>query len=174
MYILKNKNSLTIGIFVLGLILIGYSIMNLSNEKVLVITNLDNQTTKEFYLPDDTFVLGYTHSVELTPAEEYFTVLDDNTLLLQRTVYESFGVGLPFEQENDWNFEIIDGKFILYIDREFQSIPMVISPIPNHWIGIGDMKFELFNLVNKDDAKISIHSENRTVLKFGKLYTIIF
>lgn len=139
-------------------------------EPVLVVRNLDSGATEEIALPDGTFVLGYTHSVLLTPAEEYYAVAEDGSLWLQKTVYESFGVGLPFLQERDSDFVIDDGKFILYLDRRFDEIPMVISPIPDHWVGVGENRIFLSGLVPEDGARIVIRVETRHVLRLGKLF----
>ncbi len=144
-----------------------------SYEKVLVIEDVDNKCRHEFLIPDREFVLGYIHSVELTPAEEFFHLEDDNTLMLEKTVYKSFGVGLPFSQEK-WDFVIEDGKFILDINRSFDSVKIRVSPIPKHWLEINGKKYELIDLVAKPDDLVDIYATNKWVFAIGKLYNIIF
>ena len=159
--------------FVLGMLVILLLILVLciSKEKVLVVKDLDTETsTNLLLLPDQSFILGYTHSVLLTPAEEYFVIGKDNKLLLQKTIYESFGVGLPYLQENDWDFEIDNGKFILYVNREFKEINMVISAIPNHWIGIGDDRFNLVDIIASPEDKIKIFAKEAWIFKLGSYF----
>lgn len=169
----SNKKVMVIIVIAL-IILVAISFSLISNGKVLVVENLDTGDKIENQLLDDSFVLGYTHSVLLTPAEEYFSVKEDNGLLLRRTVYESFGVGFPYEQEHDSDFEIKDDKFILYLNREMREINMVISSIPDHWIGIGESRFELVDIIEERGSRIKIYVEDRKILKFGKHFTIIF
>lgn len=136
-------------IIALSLILVSILLFTGLKEKTVLI--VEEQKTGEkhmFYPTDGLFELGYTHSVLLTPVDEFFLINEENDLILQKTIYESFGVGLPYEQLEDADFEIVDGKFILYLDRHFDTINMVISPIPKHTITVnGETKYftELFS-----------------------------
>lgn len=168
-----GKSTLLIAMFLIMFMLIGYSFFE-TEEKVLFAVNLDNGEELVIPLEEPSFVLGYTHSVLLTPAEEYFSVQEDCSLLLQKTVYESFGVGLPYFQEEDQDFIIEDGKFILYLEREFEEINMVISPIPDHWIGVGDDRYALVDLATEEGARIRIHIEDRHVLRLGERIVHVF
>ena len=164
----KKRIYLVAGIFVILVLIMALCI---SKEEILVVKDLDTDTsTNLLLLPDRSFVLGYTHSVLLTPAEEYFVIGKNHKLLLQKTIYESFGVGLPYLQENDWEFEIKDGKFILYIDREFEEINMVISAIPDHWIGIGESRFNLVDIITSPEDKIKIFAKEAWVFKLGSYF----
>ncbi|WP_300300948.1 DUF1850 domain-containing protein [Anaerosolibacter sp.] len=141
--------------------------------KVLIVEDVDNDMKKEFFLPEDVFTLGYIHSVLLTPAEEFFQVKQDNTLMLYKTVYESFGVGLPYSQE-EWQFDMENNKFVLKIERPFPSIKLRVSPIPEHWISIGEDRYEMLDLVAEPDDLVEIYAEDRWGLKLGKKYHMIF
>lgn len=159
-------------VVIVAIICVGFSVGIISCEKVLVVKDLDEHATTKFILSDEGFTLGYIHSVLLTPAEEMFTVDDDNQLLLQKTVYESFGVGLPYSQEK-FEFEIKDGKFILYVKRKFPSLKMRISPIPKHWLSIGSQRYELIDIVEKPEDLIDIYARNSFVIKI-KNFELIF
>jgi hypothetical protein len=123
---------------------------------------------------DGLFELGYTHSVLLTPVDEFFTINENNDLILQKTIYESFGVGLPYEQMEDADFEIVDGKFILYLNRQFNTLNMVISPIPKHSITVnGETKYisALFGDSDEESRNntyiIKIYAIRKKVFNFG-------
>ncbi|WMJ78754.1 MULTISPECIES: DUF1850 domain-containing protein [unclassified Sedimentibacter] len=141
------------------------SILGVGKNKLLVIQNNTTGEKTEFYLKDDSFSLGYMHSVMKTPAEEFFRVNADNEIVLEKTVYESFGVGLPFLADKN-DFEIKDDKFILYTDSVFKEINMIISPIPEHWLQIGDMKYELTNILKEKNCSITIYSHDDSVMKY--------
>ena len=140
-----------------------------THEKVLIVEDLDGHVKNEFFLPDKTFTLGYIHSVLLTPAQELFRVDKDNTLMLYETIYESFGVGLPYSQE-EGEFDIVDGKFILKIHRSMDSIKLRVSQIPKHWLSIGDDRYELIQLIEKPDDLIEIQAVDRWGFKFGEKF----
>ena len=131
----------------------------IQQSNILVVEDVITGKQTEIPVPSDRFVLGYIHSVLLTPAEEYFFIDNEQQLNLQKTIYESFGVGLPYSQTEDWEFEIVDGKFILYIDRTMASINMIISPIPGHWIEAEGEKYELIDLISEPEDAIRIYAK---------------
>lgn len=156
------RNLIIICLILLSVIFVITS--NIEKGKVLIIQDNTSNEKHEFYLPDNTFSLGYKHSVLKTPAEEFFYVRDNNTMLLHKTEYESYGVGLPFLADKD-DFKIENGKFILLIQREFKKLNMIISPIPNHWLSIGDDKYYLNDILKEPDSSISIYVNDKYVLK---------
>lgn len=142
-------------------------------EKILVVEDRQSGVYDEYVLANREFVLGYIHSVLLTPADEYFVITDDNQLLLQKTIYESFGVGLPYEQIQDSDFEIVDGKFILYLDRKIKELNMVISPIPKHSLTVNGEKIELIDLLNENTQSIKIYAIEKNVFEIGNYHFIL-
>ncbi len=168
----KKSGSLILIILVVVIVL-AISTNILTKEKILVIIDLDADNKTEFLLLDKKFTLGYIHSVLLTPAKEYFWVDKNNRLILQKTVYQSFGVGLPYSKE-DGDFEIKDGNFILNMERPFEVINMRISPIPKHWLSIGQDRYELINIVSEQDNSIKIYAEEKWIIKFGKKFIKLF
>lgn len=145
----------------------------LSKEKVLVIEDVDKNMKNEFFLPEGNFTLGYIHSVLLTPAEEYFKVGDNNKLVLYKTIYESFGVGLPYSQEK-WEFDIKNGKFILKVKRTIEAINLRVSPIPKHWLTIGENRYELIDLVKEPEDLVKIYADDIWGIKIGKRFRKLF
>lgn len=145
----------------------------IEERTVLVIEDQKTGEKHLFYPMDSLFALGYTHSVLLTPVDEFFTINENNDLVLQKTIYESFGVGLPYEQLEDTDFEIVDGKFILYVNRQFETLNMIISPIPKHSITVnGETKYitALFSDSDEDirnnTYNIKIYAIRKKVLQF--------
>ena len=76
-----------------------------------------------FYLEDDTFEIGWIHSVEKEPWYETYTVKDQQ-LYLETTRFKTFGAGTPSDGE------IIpsdDGYIHMRINREIETIDLVVS-----------------------------------------------
>ena len=153
---MKNVRRIIIGVALLCLAVGIFISSTIQKTNILVIEDVISGKITEIPAPDNTFVLGYIHSVLLTPAEEYFFIDNQQQLNLQKTIYESFGVGLPYSQREDWEFEIVDGKFILYVDRTMASINMIISPIPDHWIEVGGETYQLIDLITTPEDAIRI------------------
>lgn len=154
------------------LILLGLS-LSIHKEKFVIVEDLDNAMINEFYTKDLTFSIGYIHSVELTPAEEFFKITKDNKVVLYKTIYESFGVGLPFSQKEN-RFDITKGKFVLERERVMDSIKMRISPIPKHWIVVNNVKYKLLDLIKKPEDLINIYVKEYYVFKIGKIFIKLF
>ena len=169
----NRKGTLGKKIFVVLILLMVLLFTKLATHvKVLIVNDLEGQKKNEFTLPGNTFTLGYIHSVLLTPVEELFRVEQDNTLMLYETIYESFGVGLPYSEE-DGEFEIKDGKFIMKIQRPMDSIKLRVSPIPKHWLSIGAIRYEFIQLVATPDNLVEIYVMDRWGFKLGgKFYKI--
>jgi len=185
-----------IAIIILGFTLFGLLFyIGLQERLVLVVEEL-NTGAEEIFIPaDGTFQLGYTHSVLLTPVDEYFEIDEQLDLKLQKTIYESFGVGLPYEQMEEASFEIVDGKFILTLDRTFKELNMVISPIPKHTLTVNDETIyftELFGsetldtgstaydkLVESDDERLAnthrirIYATHKKVFQIGNYKVVL-
>jgi hypothetical protein len=155
---MKSIQKGVIGVVLCLLVGIFFS-QTIQQSNILVVEDVITGKQTEIPVPSDQFVLGYIHSVLLTPAEEYFFIDNEQQLNLQKTIYESFGVGLPYSQTEDWEFQIVDGKFILYVDRTMASINMIISPIPGHWIEAEGEKYELIDLISEPEDAIRIYAK---------------
>ena len=113
--------------------------------------------------PDRRFSLNFIHSVQKTPVHEFFFISSDNKLVLDKTTYHSLGVGLPFSEENG-NFLNKNGEFILNMHREFESIPIRVSPIPKHSISVGGKDYPLLKFAEPEDL-LTIRAKDRLTIK---------
>ena len=105
-------------------------------QYVLEVSDKGGKVLAEVQLEDNRFDLLYVHSFHLTPVAERFRVEKgvDGALMLHlfELEYESSGVGMPADAEN--GYRLVDGKFILSMDRSFAVIPLMISIVPGHGI----------------------------------------
>ena len=72
----------------------------------------------------DTWYIEFIHSVQKTPVQEYFLVRGTNDLLLEKTMYQSMGVGLPFMASEGKLKTTGDGHFLLEMHREYQTLKL--------------------------------------------------
>ena len=89
-------------------------------------------------LVDGRFEHVFVHSVHKSPVEERFAVETKEAgpvLHLYELRYRSQGVGMPSGAEGGYRLE--NGVFILAMDRSFQELPIMVSPVAGHGIVTG-------------------------------------
>lgn len=134
-------------------IFVGYTT---SKDYYLVISDRKTDKKWEYKLKDKNFSLGYIHSVMKTEAEELFSVEEKSKcIVLTKTIYSSYGVGLPFLPE-EGKLEVKDGKFILNINRKFKEINMVVSPLAKHYLKINKKKYMLSDVFGGEVKNINL------------------
>ncbi len=96
----------------------------------LVTADLSGQTVWRFPLAvDKSFTLYYVHSVQKTPVWENYSLGPGDRLVLNSTVYDSLGVGLPFLAVEGKLAER-SGKFVLTgINRRFREVNIRAVPL---------------------------------------------
>lgn len=62
--------------------------------------------------PENGFAIGYIHSVAQSPVIDFFRV-HDGCIVLDRTVYEDFGAGLPSAPQGGQMMRAENGKIIM-------------------------------------------------------------
>lgn len=97
---------------VLFLLLILLSATCSMAEQHFLYLEVSHSRTGEIYYsakvePGATVRLSWIHSVELSPWEEYYQVLETGKLLLKKTRFQSYGAGVPeyggvFRKEREW------------------------------------------------------------------------
>jgi hypothetical protein len=106
----------------------------------------------------DPFSLKYIHSVQKTPVAENFIIVGADELVLDSTVYETYGVGLPF-LPGEGSFERRDGKFILSgIGRKFAKVALRTSPIAGQVLETGGRTIPLYAL-HESGASVTIRAK---------------
>ena len=79
------------------------------------------------------FQIHYIHSIHKSPVVESFRI-EDGQMILHRLEYREFAVGMPSEAEDGAQYEIKDGKMILYnLHRSFSHLDLRIAQVtPEH------------------------------------------
>jgi len=99
----------------------------------------------------DSFSIKYTHSVQLTPVEEIFTISKSGEIVLSWTIFESVGFGLP-DLTLESKFLIENGKVILYdINKKIDKIFLRVSFLNNHFLIIKEKEINLRDIAEGGD-----------------------
>jgi len=117
-YLMKYKRYLiTAGFFLLT------ALYWFLEQPCLFITTEDRQIAKMPVRSGLPVSIHFVHSVQKTPVDEFLVVNQDkNGFILNSTRYQSFGVGLPF-MENDGGFRREGEYFIMdNMDRRFERL----------------------------------------------------
>lgn len=75
----------------------------------------------------DVWNIRFTHSVEKTPWEEFFTVNGVNDLTMTHTRFESLGWGYPYSSNDGVFSQTGDGKFQLVMNRPYKQVDLRIA-----------------------------------------------
>lgn len=75
----------------------------------------------------DVWNIRFTHSVEKTPVEEFFTVNGAGDLTMTHTRFESFGWGFPYSPVDGKITPTDDGRFDLIMNRPYKTIKMRVA-----------------------------------------------
>lgn len=94
----------------------------------------------------DELLVGFIHSVQKTPVEEYLVVEDDG-LMLKKTRYRSLGVGLPF-LETEGVFKSEEGWFVFEnMNRKFSSLSLRPGVGTRLTVTFSGQEYRLYELV---------------------------
>lgn len=82
---------------ILILLLAGVSFSWYATRLILVLKPSDGAAPVVFSVNEgDEWVYHYKHSVQQTPCYEYFRINGPHNMTMTHTIYESYGVGLPY------------------------------------------------------------------------------
>ena len=111
---------------VLVVLFIAFSLLFWYGNQLMLTINPDNDQEQYRFTvgTGDTWYIEFMHSVQKTPVQEYFIVRGENDLLLEKTIYQSMGVGLPFMASEGKLKTTGDWHFILEMHREYQTLKL--------------------------------------------------
>lgn len=80
------------------------------------------------------FDISYTHSVNKGRVFDHYVIMDDDTLLLEKTTFVSYGAGIPEPEETPGAvFTVTDeGYVISNLQRNVPKLVMAVGIIANH------------------------------------------
>lgn len=115
--------------YIVILVIVFVDLLTWYGSQLVVSINPDENKTPITFTTytGDTWKIKFTHSVEKTPVEEYFTVNGVNDLTMTHTIFESFGWGFPYSSVDGAISPTADGKFKLIMNRPYKNIKMRIA-----------------------------------------------
>ena len=120
-----SRTFLGLKISILSVVIVFGLIYWYANQLILAIIPDNGQEQHCFKTSiGDTWYIEFIHSVQKTPVQEYFLVRGKNDLLLEKTIYQSMGVGLPFMASEGKLKTTGDGHFLLEMHREYQTLKL--------------------------------------------------
>lgn len=113
-------------------------LVELPSQKVLAITNRKNTSEKYFSKSGykNGFIISYTHSVNKGRVHDFYTCMPDGKLLLDKTIFVSYGAGIPEPEETPGAVFTVtdDGYSITNLQRYVSKLTMAVGLIANHSI----------------------------------------
>ena len=86
------------------------------------------------------FEISYTHSVNKGRVHDFYTIQPDDSLLLDKTLFVSYGAGIPEPEETPGADFLVtdDGYMISNLHRKVEKLTMAVGLIANHAIALYD------------------------------------
>lgn len=118
-----------------GVLLLSFGVWAVSPVKTLDIVDRNTRNLL-LALPaaaGEPFTLTYLHSIARRPVEEVFYVTPEGQILVDKTVWDMNGAGLPAGPEPGMEFELEDGKYILsHMGRRYKEVVLAVGWVAQH------------------------------------------
>ncbi|MEW9500252.1 DUF1850 domain-containing protein [Jeotgalibacillus marinus] len=145
-------------ILTLLLLLIGTGILLIPVQSGFLLTEEGGRPL--YFLPNDKkqISIGWRHSVELTPWEETYHVLNSGEFVLESTTFKSYGAGTP---DMDGVVEVLSNGYIRLteIERTIPYYSLFYLPISHYYIEVSGKKYSLSDFVPENQI-VQIHYES--------------
>lgn len=142
-----NLRKFTGGLFCVTCILLGgaFFLLYVPVFYCLEVRDLDNPQKSVLFDcgPKKEFIISYTHSVNKGRVKDCYSISDDGDIRLNKTIFVSYGAGIP-EPEDSQTFVITEnGLEIQNINRNFKTFLMAVGVEAKHAIEIDDQIYYL-------------------------------
>jgi len=145
-------------VFSILLVLIATGILLIPVQSGFLLTDVNGKSF--YFIPDKTkkIIVRWRHSVELTPWEETYQVLDNGSFSLESTSYKSYGAGTP-DTEGTADMRSDGFIHVTGIERVIPYYSLLYSPISEYTIELSGKKYPLSNFV-PDYEIVQFHYES--------------
>ncbi|WP_418284807.1 DUF1850 domain-containing protein [Halorubrum sp. DTA46] len=132
-----------------------------ASEPTLVVTGSDGTELVAVPLDDDTeVVIEYTHSVEKTLVRDVY-VAGDETLVMTRMEFSSFGAGLPSQAEVTER----DGRYVYEPPpEEYATLHLKTGAVADHDLIVGDERYDVAALSGYGAVELTVERRISTPL----------
>lgn len=124
-------------------------------DTTLVVADADtDDRVFEFAVTEgDEVAIAYTHSVQKTPVRDIY-VVEDQWLRADRSVFHSFGAGLPTE-----NIDRTEDGYVVEGSERYNELRVVPGPVAGHELIVNEQRYDL---VDAADGQLVLFVTNRT------------
>lgn len=134
---------------------------------------VDYKTDKILYYssvkPGDKFSITYIHSVNKSPVEDKFLIDRDYGILLLKTVFKSFGAGIPSNPDDGGKFTFYKDRIeVEYNGRKIGKLLMFVGIIADHHFLMNGKDIRL-NELSLPQRSVLFQVKKLTVFDYLKL-----
>lgn len=140
---------------------------------------IDYKTDKILYSssvkPGDKFSITYIHSVNKSPVEDQFELAEDFTILLRKSIFKSFGAGVPSNLDDGGKFEYFDDRIeVSYNNSIIKKFILFVGVIADHHFLMNGKDIKLNELsppqrsIHFTAKKITVYQYFRYIKKSGR------
>ncbi len=119
------------------------------------------------------FELSYTHSVNKGRVVDTFQILPEGSLLLKKSLFQSFGAGMEDGESGPGRFSMTgDGLLLDGIDLAMPSLVVAVGSVADHRLNIPGKREMPLTAFSEPLRFVSIRFERVPFVSFGspKLY----
>ena len=133
---------------------------------------LNYNTNKILYLSDvksgDRFSITYIHSVNKSPIEDLFIIDDEYNIVLSKSIFKSFGAGVPSTFDDAGRFEFFDDRIeVSYNNRVIGKLILRIGTIADHRFMMGGKNIKL-NELSEPQSSVCFLADRITLFQWLK------
>lgn len=125
--------------------------------------------------PGDRFSITYIHSVNKSPVEDQFELADDFKLFLRKSIFKSFGAGVPSNLNDGDKFEYFDDRIeVSYNNSRINKFILFVGVVADHHFLMNGKDIKLNELsppqrsVHFTVKKITVYQYLRYIKKSGR------
>jgi hypothetical protein len=98
--------------------------------------------------PGDTYTTTFIHSINKSPVDEVYRIQSDYSMMLKKSVFRAFGVGIPEKPECNETFTLYDDRIeIANINRVVKDHLVFVGTISDHTFSMNSDYFHLNTLI---------------------------
>lgn len=117
----------------------------------------------------DIFSVHYIHSVNKSPVEDFFVIGNNNELILEKTVFKSFGAGVPASSEDGGELKVYNDRLeVTGINRRIDNFLLFVGVTAEHRFKIAEDEFPLRS-ISRPQRNLVIRMDKISLVSFIKL-----